>query len=440
MGAKLVIQRASWTLVDQGVVSLGNFLLNVLLARTLVEEDYGKFALFLGAIFILRNIDYSFISYPLSLRLCIANDEERAGLLGNTVLLASVLALVLVVVMALGTTLLEGDNIVLPACLCYLCWQAQETSRRCLLADFHYRAAVSGDAISYVGQAVLVAYLAWLDAITLPTALYMMSVTFGVGAIVHASKLQFAWPNLAEARLLAREYLSVGKWSFVSYQLVLTRVQILPWMLAALAGTAATASLQAALNIANMMNPIIFGIGNAIPQVAAHAHRTEGAIGASRAAYGYILFGLGPLLLICAVAVLMPDLLLRTVYGPSSPYLAAAMGLQLLVVAGVLDYIAEMISKTLLGVEAGRLSSSVNALAVGVVAVLAFELIGPLGVFGACLALLMGNLVRATSAVIAIAWLIAKERSRTSARPVTSAGPAPVEKVLGGPAEQRETV
>ena len=41
-----------------------------------------------------------------------------------------------------------------------------------------------------------------------------------------------------------------------------------------------------------MMNPIIFGIGNAVPQVAAHAYRTGGAIGASRAVYGYVLFGL----------------------------------------------------------------------------------------------------------------------------------------------------
>jgi O-antigen/teichoic acid export membrane protein len=56
MGAKLLIERASWTLVDQGVVSFGNFLLNVLLARTLSEEDYGEFTLFLGAIFILRTI------------------------------------------------------------------------------------------------------------------------------------------------------------------------------------------------------------------------------------------------------------------------------------------------------------------------------------------------------------------------------------------------
>jgi O-antigen/teichoic acid export membrane protein len=436
MGATLLIQRASWTLVDQGVVSFGNFLLNILLARTLSEEDYGEFALFLGAIFILRTIDFSLISYPLSLRLCVAGDEERAGLLGNTILLTAALSLVLAVIMALGTALLEVDNIVFPACLCYLCWQAQETSRRFLLADFRYRAAVAGDGIAYVGQAMLIALLAWLDAVTLPAALYMMSVTFGIGAVMHASKLQCAWPDFADARLMAREYFSVGRWSLVNYQLVLARVQLLPWMLAALAGTVATASLQAGLNIANMMNPIIFGIGNAVPQVAAHAYRTGGIIGASRAAFGYVLFGLIPILLISAAVVLMPDLLLRTVYGPSSPYLAVATGLQLLVIAGVLDYIAEMISKTLLGVQAGRLASLVNAVAVGAAAVLAFVLIGPLGVFGACLALLIANLVRAIGAVIAIAWLIARERSRAPARLAAPVAPARIDRTIGAPAEQ----
>jgi O-antigen/teichoic acid export membrane protein len=433
MFAKPLIGNASWTLVDQGVVSFGNFLLNLLLARTLSEHDYGEFALFLGAMFILRNIDYSLISYPLSLRLCITSAEERAGLLGNTLLLAAILALTLVAVMALGITLLKADHIVLPACLCYLCWQAQETSRRCLLADFLYRAAVAGDGIAYVGQALLVALLARLDAITLPAALYIMSVTFGIGAMVHVAKLRYARPDLAEARPLAREYLAVGKWSLINYQLVLTRFQLFPWVLAALAGTTATASLQAGLNIANMMNPIIIGMGNAIPQVAAHAYRTGGTIAATRAASGYVLFGLGPMLLISAVAILMPQLLLRMAYGPSSPYLAMAIGLQLLAAAGLLDYIAEMVNKILLGVQAGRLASLVNVLAVGAAAVLAFALIGQLGVFGACLALLIANVVRATGAVIAIAWLIAVERSRAPTQPVAAVSPAPISKTVGAP-------
>jgi O-antigen/teichoic acid export membrane protein len=434
MGAKLLIQRASWTLADQGVVSLGNFSLNLLLARTLSAEDYGEFVLFLGAIFMLRNVDHSLISYPLSVRLCVASKEERAGLLGNTILLAAGLALVLVVVMALGATLLGADHIVLPACLCYLCWQAQETSRRFLLADFLYRAAVAGDGIAYVGQALLVALLAWLDAITLPAALYMMSVTFGIGAVVHASKLRCARPDLAEARLLAHEYLSIGKWSLVTYQLVLSRLQLLVWVLAAVGGTAATASFQAGQNIANMMAPIILGIGNAIPQVAAHAHRTGGVIGASRAAHGYVLFGLAPILLISAAAILMPELLLRTAYGPSSPYLAGTTALQLLAVAGVLDYIGEMISKTLLGVQAGRTASVVNVVAVGAAAILAFALIGPLGVIGACVALLVANLVRAIGAVIAIAWLIADERSREW--PARTGPAAATSEIVSAPAER----
>jgi O-antigen/teichoic acid export membrane protein len=235
---------------------------------------------------------------------------------------------------------------------------------------------------------------------------------------------------------LAREYLSVGKWSLVTYELAAARVQLLLWVLAAHAGTAATASFQASMNIASMMTPIILGIGNAIPQVAAHAHRTgDGVVGASRAASGYVLFGLAPILLIAAAAVLMPELLLRTVYGPSSPYLAAALGLQLLAVVGVLDYIAEMMSKTLLGVEAGRLAFAVNVVAVGAVAVLAFALIDRLGVLGACVALLIANLVRAIGAVIAIAWLIAHEKSCALGRSAAAVSPIPIDKTLDAPVE-----
>ena len=120
---KRVVDRASWTLFDQCAVSAGNFLLNLLLARALGQNDYGRFALFLGAIFVLRTVDYSMISYPLSLRLPVAKEHERAGLLGFTVLLAAALGLVLVTVMGLGVALLGATDLLVPACLCYLCWQ-----------------------------------------------------------------------------------------------------------------------------------------------------------------------------------------------------------------------------------------------------------------------------------------------------------------------------
>ena len=80
MSGKHFFERASWTLVDQCVVSGGNFLLNVLLARKLSQDDYGEFALFLGAIFLLRAIDYSLISYPVAVRL---HDLPHTGTRSN---------------------------------------------------------------------------------------------------------------------------------------------------------------------------------------------------------------------------------------------------------------------------------------------------------------------------------------------------------------------
>ena len=71
-----------------------------------------------------------------------------------------------------------------------------------------------------------------------------------------------------------------------------------------------------------------------------------------------------------------------------------------------------MISKTLLGVQAGRLAFVVNVAAVMAALALALTLIGPLGVFGACLALLIANSVRMMGAMTAIAWLITREKAK----------------------------
>jgi O-antigen/teichoic acid export membrane protein len=107
--------------------------------------------------------------------------------------------------------------------------------------------------------------------------------------------------------------------------------------------------------------------------------------------------------------------------------------LQLLVVAGVLDYIAEMISKTLLGVQSGRLAFLVNVVAAVAALGLALALIGPLGLFGACLALLIANLVRVIGAVIAIGWLIASEKARKQVRLAADSSAASANQVVGAP-------
>lgn len=407
---KLLVNRASWTLVDQGVVSLGNFVLNIQLARGLTAAEYGKFALFLSAIFVLRAIDYSLISYPLSIRLCAATGAEHDRLLTSTVLLAAVLALVLVQLLGVGIVLSGGSDILAAALACYLAWQAQETMRRSLLAKFRYRAAVTGDATSFIGQALLVGMLGWMGVLTLVSALYAMSATFAAGALVHASRLRFARPSVASARRAARDCLSLGKWSLVN-EMLLVRAQLVPGALGALVGPAATATFQAAANIASLMNPVAFGIANAIPPAVAQARRASGVSSAWTVARNYILFGLPLVLAVCAGGLFAPRALLQLMYGTGSPYVGAALCVQLLVIAWAADYVAEMVGKTLLGVEAGRLASLVN-LASLATAVIALPLIVAFGVVGACLALAGANVVRLIAAWMAMSWLITNVQSQ----------------------------
>jgi hypothetical protein len=124
----------------------------------------------------------------------------------------------------------------------------------------------------------------------------------------------------------------------------------------------------------------------------------------------YVLFGLPRIRIICAAGVFTPHLLIGAAYGAGSPYLAAALNVQLLAVAAVLDYIAGAISKTPLSVQAGRLAFVTNLIGF-TSAVPALSLIIPLGVVGACFALLIADLVRMSAAALAIRYLAAIERA-----------------------------
>ena len=133
------------------------------------------------------------------------SEHERARLLGNTSLLASALsARASSCSWRLECTLLQVDNIVFAGLpLLSLFGRRKRLRGNCLLADFLYRAAVHRRChrLCRTGPAGRDPGLGRCGHA--PAALYIMSVTFGIGAIVHASKLRVAWPDLAEARLLA---------------------------------------------------------------------------------------------------------------------------------------------------------------------------------------------------------------------------------------------
>jgi Na+-driven multidrug efflux pump len=171
------------------------------------------------------------------------------------------------------------------------------------------------------------------------------------------------------------------------------------------------ASLQAALNVFNLLNPIQFGLASVIPQVTALAYARGDKLAAWRAARPYILIALPPTLFYVAFAVMFSPLLLGAFYGNSSPYLQLGPLFPPLAVFAATMMATELIICYLLGIAEVRLALNINLVGFAAVAILAGPLLASFGTLpGTCLALAAGDTIRLAAALICLRRLIGSAR------------------------------
>jgi O-antigen/teichoic acid export membrane protein len=391
----MILNRGSWTMADQLVVSGGTFLVNLLLARQIAPEEYGVFAVLLGGMLTLQLPAGSLLLYPLSVRLqAMDGAAERAALMRSTLVLILLLALALGMVLAPALIAFGRAELAVPALLCFVFWQLQEATRRCLFSTFRHRAAILGDSISYAGQALIVIGLAAHGALTLSDVYLGMAATSLLAAGVQCAQLRLALRGPLPLRQVAAEAWAFGGgWSLVNGILSQLRGQILAWAVAIEGGIASAAALQAALNVVNMANPLLISLGNIIPQAVARANR-QGPAEAWRAARSYAYLALPFFLGYAALVLAVPEPILRLFYGAGSGYTDLATVLRLLVLGALLGYAADIVVSFLHGVVALRLATFINAVGLLATIVLSWLLVGQFGLVGGCLMAIGANMAR----------------------------------------------
>lgn len=412
------LRHASWTVIDQAIVSAGMFAIGILLARWLPPADYGVYALLLGAMLSLQLVNATLLFHPLSVLLLQAPEAERPTLLRTALLLVAGVSAALGLLLCLGLLAFGLGGLVLPGFACFLLWQVQEATRRGLLAAFRHRAATLGDLLSYPGQVVAAGALAAVDALTLANVLYALAVTSGLAALLQAWQLRLRWRGGLALRPTVMAFWSVGGvWALGNGLLSNARMQVLPWALAIGAGPAAAAGFQAALNIVNLSNPFVMGLCNVIPQAAARA-AAQGKAAAWRGVRAYLLVAAPPLLGFALLLLAVPDALLLLVYGEDSAYLGLATPVRLLVLAALLGSGTELVIAFLHGVRLVPAAFLVNAAGALTAAVLALAAAGPLGVVGCGMALIGANLVRLGMLHMVLARALVAGEGRTGLREI----------------------
>jgi O-antigen/teichoic acid export membrane protein len=346
--------RGVWAIADQGIVSLGNFLTTIILARSLSPEAYGVWSIIFGFVIFLNVLHASLIIYPLSVVVATRDEDETGHIIASALALTAALALPLGLVLVSASWLIGEPKVGLWACVALFFWQLQETTRRALMARLSFRKALLTDAVSYLGQAGLIWFLANRGTLSSESCFVVIALTCVVAGIAQALMLHLRAISAQGCRTLIGRFWELGHWVLWANLATNLSLQVVPWVLFLARGASDVAAFQAISNLLGFSHPIMLSLGNIIVPAAARARVREGLRAAQRVAVVHATQGGLLLLPYFAALLLFPRQLLGLFYGSRSPYLALTGPLRLFALVYAIYYLTLAVKFLLNALEENR--------------------------------------------------------------------------------------
>jgi O-antigen/teichoic acid export membrane protein len=341
-----------WSIADQSVVSGGNFLTQIVLARNLLGSDYGTFALLYGAIMlVLNNCHSSLVTYPLSVQGAHLDITGLKAITASSLALTAFASVFQVPVILIGAIALKHGRLALVVLFALLCWQLQETARRALMAHLRHRGAIAGDALSYLGQSAVLAIFAFRGSLSLSTAFLAMALTSLAAGVLQAAQLGLSRVSPRGLSALVRTYWRLGRWALLANVTNSATVACFPWTLGLSAGLPEAASFQALGNVLGLSHPLMTGVSNVIIPAASRARRASGVRAAMHSAIRLSTQGALCIAPYFAILLFVPDRVLGLFYGHASAFSRLGTSLRWFVLAYVFVYVFTVLGAFLNGLE-----------------------------------------------------------------------------------------
>lgn len=395
-----------WALADQSLVSLGTFLTGIILARSLPVAEYGAYGLIFGIMLFVNGLHAALVTHPVLIKGASADDESLRRFASGSLILTLALALplgavVLGTVGALGR--LQSAHWVLAA---FILWQLQEVTRRALMAHLRHRAAVWGDVLRYLGQAGMIWALLRSGNLSLPSVFIVMTLTSGAAVVLQSVQVGLRVVALRDVWRVAKDFWNIGRWMLLTNLVGIIMIQAVAWTLAFSHGTQEAAALYAVANILGATNPVLFSISNLIVPAVARTRLERGVRATRRVAWSYGAQGGALVFTYYLVLMLWPSAMLRSFYGPNSPYLGLEAALCLLALSYTLDYFTRVLEGLLYGLGENRSSFLIQLITT--LAVLTISL--PLAAWGGMTWALAGGFFSSSIRVAASLFFVRRLR------------------------------
>jgi O-antigen/teichoic acid export membrane protein len=378
-------------LLDQAMVSMGNFALSVGLARILSVGDFGVYSVAMSFLLFFNTLHQAFIIYPLSVHTAGMPPGRSLEPLCVAALLTLPCALPFLFVLAAGLWSIGHIALLKVASLALLAWQIQEVFRRSLIARGRYGLAILIDGVRYLGP---------LAVILVHTFTVTVTNIFLVVAILSAASVLPLVPLLRQSKTtvsVAQELVTHWHLAFPVLGANLLSVFTTQWYLWLLAWKhtpSAAASLVALTNVVAVASPVMLGAENIlVPQIARMRNQLTfaGLIGVVGRHCLYCVGLVAPFFLAIA---LYPREVLGLIYGAASPYGTHIPALEMLVGVYVCFVLSYILAATLRGYRAGAAVFSMQLYPAMLGITLGSWLTIRFGLDGAALASLLAGVVR----------------------------------------------
>jgi O-antigen/teichoic acid export membrane protein len=345
-------RKTIWALCDQGVISAGNFVTNVILIRHLPAAQFGVFALLLNAMLFLNNIHASLVTYTMCIRGAQANEQSLGKVATGGIGATLGLAIVNLIALYAASSYVAERGLLLFVAAASVCWQIQESLRTVFVSRVSYERALGGDTISYLGQAALIERFCSFGTPGLPSVFLAISGTSLLGALLQAFQIQPTRINWKWLRSFGGEIWILGRWSVLAKLVAFFSLQAFPWALSYRYGLVAVAVFQSLFQLVALTNPILLSANNLIMASIAK-DRHQGAPFLENARH-YMLLSGGIAALYFAVLLVSGGRVMSLFYGRNATYLPSAPLLRIFVAAYALEFVSMFAGAILAGMEKTR--------------------------------------------------------------------------------------
>lgn len=387
--------------IDQGVVSLANFVTGVILARALLPEGFGLYILGLSIVLLMLDLQTTVTTTPYMVFRPQLHGRERAAYLGSTIVGQIALSLLVITAVALGWIALRlgGAQADVSAVLIALLLTVgfilfRDFVRRVCFAHLQPSAALRVDILVTLLQVGGLLLLVWFDAITVTRAFLVIGAAAGaisLGWIVANRRSVAIVPGRIGADL--RKNLSFGKWLLMSALVWAATIYIYPWLLVAFHGTGTAGIWAAGLGIMALINPLLLGLQNFLgPRIATdYADTGPGGLRQSvRRAAVVLAAVIGPAAIFVA---LIGGRLTTVIYG--DPFAGNGVLVALLVVNLFISALAFPFSRGLFAFNRADVDFKVNLVAFALMLTVGVTLTYANGAVGAAWGLIISTAVSA---------------------------------------------